>query len=236
MPLAAHYLRNEGPFTLQHAPEVSCYQCEFDTSCYDDSLFVRHGIEADPLLEHAVVKRKSEFLAGRYAAQQAIKRLGVEKTTVSIGKHRSPVWPNALIGSLTHTATQAICAIAQSTDYQSIGIDLEDWMPLTTANHIKADVIQFSEERILSEIPLSFEQSLTLFFSAKESLFKALYPQVGSYFEFHAAKIVKIDMASHDFFIELNQSLNRCLVKGNVFKGHFMLRAHTVFTSIFLAA
>lgn len=47
---------------------VSAYRCAFDRAGYDDGLFARHGIAFHPTLERAVVKRKAEFLAGRYAA------------------------------------------------------------------------------------------------------------------------------------------------------------------------
>ncbi len=228
------FIVNEELIDMSNLANVCCYQCEFDTSCYDDSLFEQYGVEYLPLLDQAVVKRKAEFFAGRYAAHKAIRNLGVEETTVGIGKHHSPIWPDKLIGSITHNTTQAICAVAQSDNYQNIGIDLEDWIPLITANNIKADVIKASEEHIFSEIPLSFEQSLTLIFSAKESLFKALYPRVGFYFDFHAAKIIKINMDSCDFSLELTQDLNQGLVKGDVFKGKFMRQSNTVFTSIFL--
>ncbi|WP_223694521.1 hypothetical protein [Mycoavidus sp. HKI] len=39
-------------------------------------LFAQHEIEYAPSLNRADIKRKAEFFAGRYAAHQAIKRLG----------------------------------------------------------------------------------------------------------------------------------------------------------------
>ncbi len=232
--VTATFIVNEELFALPNLANVCAYRCEFDEAYYEDALFTQHQIEYAPALERAVIKRKAEFLAGRYAAQQAIKRLGIEKITVGVGRHRNPVWPAGLVGSITHTTAQAICAVAKNTDYQSIGIDLADLIPLAAANDIKDQIIQRYEADVFGKLPLTFEQSLTLAFSAKESLFKALYPQVGTYFEFHAAEIINIEMKSHTFFIRLTQDLTASLTKGTVFKGNFKVQSDEVFTSIFI--
>ncbi len=228
-----HFFVNEGWFDISRTANVSCYRCEFNKTHYEDTLFSQHNIEYASSLGRAVASRKAEFFAGRYAAQQAMKRLGIEKTTVEIGQHRNPIWPNGFVGSITHTATQAMCAIAKSTDYKSMGIDLADQIPFITANNIKDSIIQAHEADVLSKTPLLFEQSLTLAFSAKESLFKALYPQVGAYFEFHAAEIWRIEIETHVFLMRLTRDLTPSLIKGTVFKGKFMVQPGTVFTSIF---
>lgn len=229
------FFEDEGVFELQNASGVACYQCVFDDSYYEDLLFVQHGIEYDSSLHSAVRKRKSEFLAGRYAAQQIMKKLGVEKVNIRIGEHRSPVWPDPFIGSITHTARQAICAVARHIDYQYIGIDLENWITLDVGKAIKDSIIQPSEEKILSALPLLFEQALTLAFSAKESLFKALYPFVGDYFAFDAAEIYQVEMHSDTFHLKLTRNLTTSLTKGQVFTGHFLMSQDTVFTYIFMA-
>ncbi len=228
------FIIDEGLFDILHSENVSGYQCKFDNAHYQDSLFTQHDIDYAPSLNRAISKRKAEFLAGRYAAQQAMQKLGVEKTTVEIGQHRNPIWPTGLVGSITHTSTQAICAVAHNTDYQSIGIDLAEQISLTMANDIKDHIIQKPEISALNHSPFSFEQSLTLAFSAKESLFKALYPQVEAYFEFHAAEICEIEMKNHTFLIRLTQDLTDSLVKGAVFKGNFKMHSDAVFTSIFI--
>ncbi len=230
----AAFIINEGIFDALHSTNVSCYQCEFDNTHYEDLLFTQHEIEYAPFLNRAVIKRKAEFFAGRYAAQQAMKRLKVEKNSVGIGQHRNPVWPASLVGSITHTTTQAICAIARNTDYKSLGIDLADQISVATANNIKDQIIQTHEAETLSKLPLSFEQSLTLAFSAKESLFKALYPHVGFYFEFYVAEICEIEMKTHTFLMRLTRDLNDLLIKNMVFQGRFKMQSDTIFTSIYI--
>lgn len=228
------FIIDEGLFDILHLENVSGYQCKFSNTHYQDSLFTQHDIDYASSLNRAVIKRKAEFFAGRYAAQQAMKKLKVEKTTVGIGQHRNPIWPAGLVGSITHTTSQAICVIARNTDYKSLGIDLADQISIVTANNIKDCIIQTHEVEALSKLPLPFEKSLTLAFSAKESLFKALYPHVGFYFEFHAAEICEIEIKTHTFLMRLTQDINNFLVKNMVFKGHFEIQSDTIFTSIFI--
>lgn len=232
----AAFLVDEGLMEFPHSPKVSCYQCEYDQNYYNNSLFAQHEIEYPPCLDSAVTKRKAEFFAGRYAARRAFERLGAKSATVEIGKHRNPVWPDALIGSITHTATHAICAVALKGDYTGVGIDLENWVSWATATTIKDGIVTPDEAHVLSSTSLSFEQSLTLVFSAKESLFKALFPHVGNYFAFDAAAVNEIDVENNEFAIELTKDLSNLLVKGTSYQGNFIVQPSTVFTSIFIVS
>ena len=54
---------------------------------------------------------------------------------------------------------------------------------------------------------LPFNELLTLTFSAKESLFKALYPQVRCYFDFLDARMVAVDMQRQTFVLALLKTL-----------------------------
>ncbi|SUI55146.1 Uncharacterised protein [Serratia marcescens] len=54
---------------------------------------------------------------------------------------------------------------------------------------------------------LPFNELLTLTFSAKESLFKALYPQVRCYFDFLDARMVAVDTQRQTFVLALLKTL-----------------------------
>ena len=51
------------------------------------------------------------------------------------------------------------------------------------------------------------ERLLTLVFSAKESLFKCLYPRVQEFFGFAAARVIALDRVRHTLVIQLEQTL-----------------------------
>src|SRR3979409_1002599 len=55
-------------------------------------------------LRHATQKRQREFLAGRWCAEEALQCLGAGSTHVAMAKDRAPIWPDGVVGSITHTA------------------------------------------------------------------------------------------------------------------------------------
>ena len=141
--------------------------------------------------ERAVNKRRAEFLAGRYAAQQALGGLGV----VGMPERNpdgSPRWPERVAGSITHGAGRALCAVAFASDVRSLGIDAERLMSERASEELRARIC-FDDERDLFARELAAlpeHHAVTFAFSAKESLYKCLYPFVGRFMDFHAARVV----------------------------------------------
>ncbi|MFT7432187.1 MAG: enterobactin synthetase component D [Colwellia sp.] len=203
---------------------IKCY--DFKISEYQRSLFYELGVPLPESIDKAVVKRQAEFLAGRYSASSALKVLGINSRNIAIGKHRSPVWPDKIIASITHTTTTSLCAASYKDNYQYLGIDIEYEISTELMNEIKRSIITRNEEEMLTEHTmqensLNFSKVFTLVFSAKESLFKALYPSVGYYFDFSAASITQINTANNSFTLVLAEDLSTKLTKGAEFTGFF---------------
>jgi len=196
--------------------------CDFSLGQYQQSLFSELNIPFPASLSRAVPKRQSEYLAGRYAAIEALARLGVTTRHIPTGEHRSPVWPKGILASITHTATTAFCVAASKQNIKYLGIDHENWLTPASVEQVKTSIINDREEQLLKRTDMPFEQAFTLVFSAKESLFKALYPAVGYYFDFSAAEITALNPAGHSFVLQLTQSLAPTLNAGASFTGKFI--------------
>ncbi len=194
---------------LMGSPALSIYECEFSPALYSDTLFSEFNIEFPVSLNNSVDKRKSEFLAGRYACKNALQRLGLNNSNVGIGQHRCPIWPAGVRGSISHTSTIALCVVSDSLRIENIGIDHEQWLSPSSADKLMSHIISKNEKSYLLGKSLPFNELLTITFSAKESLFKALYPRVGQYFYFHAASIVSISTSGNQgrFVFKLQRSL-----------------------------
>src|SRR6202165_5059978 len=76
-------------------------------------------------LRFATQKRQREFLAGRWCAEQALQRLGAGSTHVAMAADRAPIWPDGVVGSITHTGNFAAAAVAWAADIAGLGIDSE---------------------------------------------------------------------------------------------------------------
>lgn len=87
------------------------------------------GTEAEEV-SRAVDKRRREFTTARWCARRALAGLGVAPVPVPRGERGAPVWPDRIVGSLTHCQGYRAAAVARDTDLRSLGIDAEDHLPL----------------------------------------------------------------------------------------------------------
>jgi enterobactin synthetase component D len=221
MPHSNNFLKNCQFVKFEKLDKLILFRCDFNSSCYRDDLFDILRISFPSALKNSVSKRRAEFLAGRYAASFALHKLGFNSSEIRIGKHRSPVWPDGIVASITHTKNTVVCAAAYERDIHFLGIDLENWLAYETIKEIKSNIILTNEEELLLKSCIGFEKAFTLTFSAKESLFKALYPSVGYYFDFTAAEITHISLRKKTFELILRQNLTPQLTAGTRFSGHF---------------
>ncbi|MEH0886138.1 enterobactin synthase subunit EntD [Enterobacter sp. UNJFSC 003] len=161
----------------------------FDPATFTDAdlLWLPHYAQ----LADAGRKRKADHLAGRIAASHALR----DHTVPGIGPSGEPLWPEGIAGSITHGGTQAMAVVTHE-QHALIGIDCEAILPDREAREIKDGIVDTLEEIVLSRSGKPFALALTLVFSAKESLFKALFPRVKTYLGFDSARITHINEES----------------------------------------
>lgn len=148
------------------------------------------ALDAAGMPGRAVPKRKAEFLAGRLAAKRALGALGIDATP-GRNDDGSPHWPGDVVGSITHGAARALCAVAPRSELRSLGIDAERLMPASVSLELKQRICSVDERQLLTAEVFAPEHHLVTFaFSAKESLYKCLYPLVGQFMDFNAARVV----------------------------------------------
>lgn len=140
-------------------------------------------------VSRAVPKRVREFTAGRHIARRALRHMNVAASSIPVDKNRCPVWPDGIVGSISHTDDFVGIALARAQDYVSVGFDIEAGgavrpelcdMFLTDDESYQIDLIADSE-------------LVTLIFSCKESVYKAVYPLVGEFLEFQDLEISIVD-------------------------------------------
>ncbi|MCI2286167.1 4'-phosphopantetheinyl transferase superfamily protein [Colwellia sp. MSW7] len=199
---------------------------------FKQKLFQSLNIQFPSVLNEAVVKRQSEYLCQGYVAVKALSKLGFTTYNVSTGKHREPIWPHGVLGSITHTNTSAFCTVALRKNVRYLGIDHENWISSMNVEEIKRSIINSQEDKLISQIDLAYEQAFTLVFSAKESLFKALFPSLQCYFDFKDAQIICIHMKNKTFIIKLTTTLSKTFKIGDIFYGSFTYNANSIQTLI----
>lgn len=140
----------------------------------------------------AVPHRQREFIAGRVLARRAMHRLEPARpaalSVVGVGTDRAPVWPDGLVGSISHTDRWCIVALAGTGRVRAVGVDVESSEPLTT--DLWPAVCTPAERALLQALPV-VRRGLTakLIFSIKECVYKAQYPATRAFLDFDAVSV-----------------------------------------------
>lgn len=219
-----HYMENNSLACL--------YQCTFDKESFDLSVAERLNIEIPDSVLRSVNKRQAEFTAGRYMAQLCIETLSNMHCSIPIGSHREPLWPECLTGAISHTDNQAIALVAKQPSYQFVGLDIETNIEKEVAQQICRDVYDADECAIVSKQGLSLEVTTTVIFSAKESLFKALFSYVGRFFGFECARVIELNETNNSIVLMLDKGLSRYCSGKQIFKCRYFIHASKVITII----
>ena len=184
-----------GPFTIEFGRRVlSGYRCNYRVAGFRRGLFDRLGVPLPVELENAVPERLSDYLAGRVCAQRLLQLLGFgARSIIPTGVNREPIWPIGVVGSISHSANLAVCVAAVDSDVLGVGIDIEQEIPPAIAAEISRQLVNSEEDTVIRNYFDAYNHGLTIVFSAKESFYKAAYPQVQRFFDFSAVRVVSVD-------------------------------------------
>lgn len=160
--------------------------------------FARSAIEMPASIQRSVAKRQTEFLAGRLCARAAVLQLDGTLATPGIGEDRAPVWPDHIAGTITHSNGRAAALVALKSEWQGLGIDLENLLSDERARRLAKEILTPDElQRMAAGCAEDLALLVTLTFSLKESLFKALFPLVQKRFYFEHAQVLSWTREGH---------------------------------------
>lgn len=134
--------------------------------------------------------RRAQFAAGRSAARLALQAFRSELGTAAIPRSERgvPLWPEGIVGSISHVATVAAAAVGPQERYFGIGLDLERASRMITPR-IAAHICLPEEHEWAETDPDLRQQRLVALFSAKEALYKAVHPHWQVFLAFKDARL-----------------------------------------------
>lgn len=155
-------------------------------------------------------KRYAEFAAGRSQARQLMATLTGVAESLLIGDYRQPLWPDAIVGSISHSDLYCAVAVAPSTLLDGIGIDVEPYEDLDSD---VADVVLTDAEKTMTAgVDKLLQQSgrepvgskaHKLIFSIKEAIYKCCYPSVQAFIDFKQCNVsLDVESCSYDAVID----------------------------------
>jgi 4'-phosphopantetheinyl transferase EntD len=159
-------------------------------------------------VERAAPKRRQEFAGGRLCARRVLAEFGVTNFALEVGADRLPLWPDGVVGSITHTAGLCAAVAAASTRFAGLGVDAE---VINDVNPELWPTICGSRELLwLGPLPQR-EQALAaaLIFAAKEAFYKSQYPLTKEFLDFHDLHVEPADWGAPqgEFAVEAERRL-----------------------------
>jgi 4'-phosphopantetheinyl transferase EntD len=157
--------------------------------------------EEQAIVVNAVEKRRRQFTAGRTCARVLLGQFGFAEGLIIVkDAHGAPIWPDGIAGSISHTDDLCLVAMARkSSQLASIGIDVEQDCGL------EPDLVRLvcDELEWRSCCHNHAEKAYRLakvIFSAKESVYKCLYPLTRKVLDFSDVHI-RLDSTGQRFTV-----------------------------------
>ncbi|WP_338493618.1 4'-phosphopantetheinyl transferase superfamily protein [Streptomyces sp. SJL17-4] len=156
---------------------------------FDDLEPVTPYPEEEAVVARAAAGRRDSFHTVRLCARQAMAELGTPAAPILPGPKGEPLWPDGLVGSMTHCAGYRGAVAAPATALTGLGIDAEPHGPL------RPGVLEYvtlpAERERLAHLARTHPSTHwdRLLFSAKESVYKVWYPLTRKWLDFDEADI-----------------------------------------------
>lgn len=204
-------------------PDVLLLQARYHPHNYSEALFKDFDLPLPVHLQKAVKKRRAEYLASRVCVRYGLGLLGIDNYVLGNDADRAPIWPAGIGGSLSHTHQRISLLLAPAASGKLLGIDCEQLIRSETAKEMQEMIINADENVVLQCSGLPFATALTVAFSVKESLYKAIFPRLREFMDFNAAEIVDYCPATGTITLKLTRTFSREFPAGRLFTGHVQL-------------
>ena len=175
--------------------DVVVLHAPYDVTLFNADLFAQFEMPFPDHLSRAVDKRQADYLAGRALVARGFDALDLPPHPVETGPDRAPIWPNGVTGSISHSRKTCACILSTDTTLH-LGIDVETNLTAKSDEAIRNVALSEHEQKLLNTAPDPRHLS-ALMFCAKETLFKALYPTVQTFFGFDSAEVMHLPDDTH---------------------------------------
>lgn len=118
--------------------------------------------------------RRMEFSTGRYVSRCLLTGIGLKESPILRDESGYPLWPDGVVGSISHKNMVCLVVLSRSDQYTSLGADIELVEPLDQG--VWSVFTTAVELSYLTSQGISEAESVNIIFSVKEALYKCAYP------------------------------------------------------------
>ncbi|PAV27243.1 4'-phosphopantetheinyl transferase [Tamilnaduibacter salinus] len=204
----------------QRLPGLSFVQTQTSPEHFHPDAPAQAALPEPPSILNAQPKRRTDFLAGRLCAREALTSLGGPVACPDQREDGAPAWPDGFTGSISHTDGLATAIAGLSEYWMGLGMDLEPMIGDERARRLAPRLLTPDERaRFRNRLEQAPGALVTTVFSFKESLFKALHPVTGQRFYFQDAELM--DTPNRDkTTLRLCTALGPSWPEGSTLEGH----------------
>lgn len=210
-----------------------CYGLDLSKTLH---LHIDQQLKPPKLIAQAHPKRQHEYLYGRILAQAVLSHhFGLDQPLTSMHEHL-PVWPTHVLGSISHSQNKLIVALSDKASY--LGIDIEHWVSSEFAQesaHLILTPSEFELWKVKVFECIDFAQFVSLIFSVKESLYKAVYPLAKQYIDFLEASVVDIDFENQTLTLAFTSEIRNRYQLLEHYQGGWKVEQDYIMTWVFKA-
>nr|WP_227555522.1 4'-phosphopantetheinyl transferase superfamily protein [Acinetobacter nosocomialis] len=211
--------------------------------CYGVDLSKTQHLHIDQQLEHplkiaqARIERKNEYLCGRVLAQAVLNHhFSLNQPITSMHEHL-PIWPSHVLGSISHSQNKLIVGLSNNALY--LGIDIEHWVTSEFAKesaHLILTPSEFDLWKNKAAEFFDFARYVSLIFSIKESLYKAIYPTAKQYIDFLEASIGDINFENQTLTLTFLPEIQQRYQLLEQYQGGWAVEQDYIMTWVFQAS
>ena len=145
-------------------------------------------------------KRQREFIRRCFLFHETY-----ERTPLCSEATGEPVWPDSLKGSITHKSGHVGIVTTLDRSVGGLGLDLEG--PEKMHEGLYSKICDENEIELFKKVKyLGLNECMTIAFSAKESIYKAIFPVGKKFFYFNHAKVTNLDKNFIELKLEIEAS------------------------------
>lgn len=186
--------------------------------------------QEEPWIRQAVEKRRREFAAGRGCARKALEAFGISGYPLLVGPNRAPIWPDDIVGSITHCEGFVGVAVARRDQIQGLGLDAERADPLDP-ELVELICLPVEQDWMRTGAPRDATAWAKLFFSAKEAVYKCLSRVCERPLDFHDVEIA-VRASEGRFAVRFSRDAPLAHVDTRHLEGRFATSSRHVFTGV----
>jgi 4'-phosphopantetheinyl transferase EntD len=143
----------------------------FAASLSDSGQSLEPQAEEVALMTHAAPRRQREFALGRACARAALAGFGHGHAILGRRANGAPLWPDGVVGSISHTQGLAVALTAPAEAFRGLGVDVEQYGRVTPDlyHHL---FVSGERTQLAGMAEADRDRTAALLFSAKEACCK----------------------------------------------------------------